>query len=157
MNTCIALVTTRKNQLSMFDYFAKMRGYADEMASTGNAITNEEFVSYVLAGLDEDYNSIFTAVVARIDTVTSAELYTQLLSFEQHLTLQVASHGGPSSALVVSCDLIISPPLPSMPQDRSTIAGTSSTRSTSRTPALLQTYLSITPTSFDLSDIERGS
>jgi hypothetical protein len=141
----------------MFDYFAKMRGYADEMASTGNAITNEEFVSYVLAGLDEDYNSIFTAVVARIDTVTSAELYTQLLSFEQHLTLQVASHGGTSSALVVSCDLIISPPLPSMPQDRSTIAGTSSTRSTSRTPALLQTYLSITPTSFDLSDIERES
>jgi hypothetical protein len=76
VNTRIALTTTtRKNQLSIFDYFAKMWGYADEMASTGNTITNEEFVSYVLASLDEDYNSVFTAVVARIDTVTPADLY----------------------------------------------------------------------------------
>jgi hypothetical protein len=76
VSTHIALTTTRKNQLSISDYFAKMRGYSDEMASTGNAITDAEFISYVLAGLDEDYNSVFTAVVARIDTVTPAELYT---------------------------------------------------------------------------------
>jgi hypothetical protein len=103
VNTRIALATTRKNQLSISDYFAKMRGYSDEMASTGNAITDAEFISYVLAGLDEDYNSVFTAVVARIDTVTPAELYTQLLSFEQHLALQAAgSHAGSSSALAAS-------------------------------------------------------
>jgi hypothetical protein len=73
------------------------------MASTGNAITDAEFISYVLAGLDEDYNSVFTAVVARIDTVTPAELYTQLLSFEQHLALQAAgSHAVSSSALAAS-------------------------------------------------------
>jgi hypothetical protein len=88
VNTCIALATTRKNQLSISDYFAKMRSYADEMASAGAGLPDEELVSYILAGLDEDYNPVFTAIVARTDFVTPDDLYTQLLSFKQHLTLQ---------------------------------------------------------------------
>jgi hypothetical protein len=82
VNTRIALATTRKNQVSISDYFTKMRSYADEMASVGAAFTDEELVSYILAGLDEDYNPIFTAIVARTDFVTLGDLYTQLLSFE---------------------------------------------------------------------------
>jgi uncharacterized membrane protein YgcG len=103
VNTHIALTTTRKNQLSISDYFAKVRSYADEMASAGNALTDEELVSYILTGLDEDYNPVFTAIVARIDSVTSSDLYTQLLSFKQHLALQAGgSHGGVGSALAAS-------------------------------------------------------
>jgi hypothetical protein len=107
VNTHIALTTTRKNQLSISDYFAKVRSYADEMASAGNALTDEELVSYILTGLDEDYNPVFTAIVARIDSVTSSDLYTQLLSFKQHLALQAGgSHGGAGSALAASRVLV---------------------------------------------------
>jgi hypothetical protein len=103
VNTRIALATTRKNQLSISDYFTKMRSYADEMASAGTALTDEELVSYILAGLDEDYNPVFTAIVARTDSVTLGDLYTQLLSFEQHLALQAGgSRGGAGSALAAS-------------------------------------------------------
>jgi hypothetical protein len=103
VNTRIALATTRKNQLSISDYFTKMRSYADEMASAGTALTDEELVSYILAGLDEDYNPVFTAIVARTDSVTLGDLYTQLLSFEQHLALQAGgSCGGAGSALAAS-------------------------------------------------------
>jgi hypothetical protein len=105
MNTRIALAMTRKNQLSISDYFAKMWSYADEMASAGAALTDEELVSYILAGLDEDYNPFFTAIVACTDSVTPDDLYTQLLSFEQHLALQAGgSHGGAGSALAASRD-----------------------------------------------------
>jgi hypothetical protein len=86
MNTHIVLTMTRKNQLSVVDYFVKMRSYVDEMVYAGNALTDEECVSYILTGLDEDYNPVFTAIVAHIDSVTPTEVYTQLLSFEQHLT-----------------------------------------------------------------------
>jgi hypothetical protein len=103
VNMRIALTTMRKNKLSISDYFSKMRSYTDEMASAGNALTDEELVSYILTGFDENYNHVFTAIVTRIDSVTPNDLYTQLLSFEQHLALQArGSHGGAGSALAAS-------------------------------------------------------
>jgi hypothetical protein len=53
VNTRIALATTRKNKLSVTEYYSKMRSLADDMASTGTALRDDEFVSYILAGLDK--------------------------------------------------------------------------------------------------------
>jgi hypothetical protein len=49
MQTRIALATTKKGAQSMGEYFSKMRGHADELATTGSPIGDEEFVSYILA------------------------------------------------------------------------------------------------------------
>jgi hypothetical protein len=77
--------------------------YADELAAFGIALRDDELVAYLLAKLDEDYNSIFTAIVARTNTNTLSELYAQLLSFDQHTSLQGHSiSGGPSSAMSAS-------------------------------------------------------
>jgi hypothetical protein len=38
------------------EYYSKMCGYANEMAMYGNPLDDEEFVSYLLAGLDEDFD-----------------------------------------------------------------------------------------------------
>ena len=65
VNTRIALATTKKGNLSMAEYVAKMRSLADEIASAGKAIDDDELVSYILAGLDFDYNPIVSALVAR--------------------------------------------------------------------------------------------
>jgi hypothetical protein len=35
-----------------------MKGFADEMAAARKAREEDDFISYVLAGLDHDYNSI---------------------------------------------------------------------------------------------------
>jgi hypothetical protein len=59
----------------MSDYYDKMCHYADELAASGTALRDDELVSYLLAGLDEDYNSVFTAVVARADPITPSDLY----------------------------------------------------------------------------------
>jgi hypothetical protein len=87
VNTCIAVATTKKKNLSVSDYYAKMCNYADELAASGAALRDNELVAYLLTGLNEDYNLVSSAVVARIDTIKPTDLYAQLLSFEQHTTL----------------------------------------------------------------------
>jgi hypothetical protein len=66
----IALTTTKKNQLSVTDYYAKMTHYADELAVSGAPLHDDELVAYILAGLEDDYNPVFTAIIARVDSVS---------------------------------------------------------------------------------------
>jgi hypothetical protein len=103
VNTRIALATTKKLHLFVMDYYAKMCQYADELTATGTPLHDDELNTYILAGLGEDYNSVFTAVVAKTDPVTPCDLYSQLMSFEQHTSLQAyQSSGGSSSAMATT-------------------------------------------------------
>jgi hypothetical protein len=58
-------------------------------------------VVYLLVGLNEDYNAVFTAIMARAGPISPSELYVQLMSFEQHTSLQVTNTPG-SSPMVAS-------------------------------------------------------
>uniref|UniRef100_A0A0E0DCG4 Retrotransposon gag domain-containing protein n=1 Tax=Oryza meridionalis TaxID=40149 RepID=A0A0E0DCG4_9ORYZ len=58
INTRLALATTQKGNLSVAQYVNKMKGYADEMASAGRRLDDEELVSYILAGLDIEFNPV---------------------------------------------------------------------------------------------------
>lgn len=87
VNTRIALATMKKGNLSMAEYVGKMRSLADEITSTGKTIDDDELVSYILAGLDYDYNPIVTSLTARIEPLSVGEAYSQLLSFEQRMDL----------------------------------------------------------------------
>jgi hypothetical protein len=103
VNTRIALATTKKNQLTVSDYYTRMCQFTDDLATSGAPLRDGELVAYLLASFDEDFNPVFTAMVARVDPITPSELYAQLLSFEQHTNLQ-AYHpsSAPSSAMVTS-------------------------------------------------------
>jgi hypothetical protein len=57
---------------SISEYIGKMCAFADDMASTGKPLDDEDLVSYILARLDEDYNSVITPLVARPDTESVA-------------------------------------------------------------------------------------
>jgi hypothetical protein len=59
----------------------------DDLAASGAPLHDDELVAYLMAGLDEDFNAIFTTMVAWVDPVSPNELYAQLLSFEQHTNL----------------------------------------------------------------------
>jgi hypothetical protein len=65
-----------------------MKYLTDDMASAGKKHDDEELISYVLAGLDYEYNSLVSSIVARVEPITFGELYSQLLSFETRLQLQ---------------------------------------------------------------------
>jgi hypothetical protein len=99
----IALTMTKKLQLSVSDYYTKMWQYVDELAATGAPLHDDELITYLLVGLGEDYNPVFTTVVARTDPILPRELYAQLLSFEQHTSLQAHDiPGSPPSAMMAS-------------------------------------------------------
>lgn len=97
MNVQLALTTTKKGTMSITDYFAKMRGYADEMAASGKPLDNEELVAHVCNGLDSEYNPVVSALVTRVESISITELYAQLVSFETRLDLQQDGSGSSSS------------------------------------------------------------
>jgi hypothetical protein len=74
VNTCIALATTQKDNLSITEYVNKMRMLADEMVVAGKPLDDEEMVSYILAGLDLEYNYVVSVVVTRIKPISVTEL-----------------------------------------------------------------------------------
>jgi hypothetical protein len=46
------LATTRKGDQTTVVYYNKMKIFADEMAVVGKPLEDEDFISYVLVGLD---------------------------------------------------------------------------------------------------------
>jgi hypothetical protein len=73
--------------MSTVAYFSKMKGFANEMASAEKPLEDEDFIAYLLAGLDYDYNSFIENVSARSDPPTISDVYAQYLAAESHLDL----------------------------------------------------------------------
>jgi hypothetical protein len=108
VNTQIALATTKRNHLSITDYYSKMTHYANELAASGFPLRDDELVAYLLVGLDEEYNSVFTVVVARVNPISPSNWYAQLLNFKQHTHLQAPAASSISSSTMMasrSCGL----------------------------------------------------
>jgi hypothetical protein len=53
-----------------------MCAFANELTALGAPLCNDELVAYLLVGLDEDYNLVFIAIVARVDPIMPIELYS---------------------------------------------------------------------------------
>jgi hypothetical protein len=73
--------------MSITEYVNRMRTLGDEMAAAGTSIDDKELVSYILAGLDLEYNLVVSAVVSRVEPILVTELYGQLLSYESRQAL----------------------------------------------------------------------
>lgn len=87
INTRIALATTRKGSLSIAEYVTKMRALGEELASSGKRIEDDELLSYIFTGLNEDFNPVVTSLVTRIEPMSVGEAYAQLLSYVQRQLL----------------------------------------------------------------------
>jgi len=57
-NLKMLLSTTRKGGMTAAAYYAKMKTIRDELVATGKGPDDEEFISFVLNGLNFDYNSL---------------------------------------------------------------------------------------------------
>ena len=96
INTRMALSNTKKGNLSMAEYVGKMRALGEDLQNAGKTIDEDELISYIFAGLDEEYNPVITSLVTRVEPVSIGEAYAQLLSFEQRLELLRAGGDGHS-------------------------------------------------------------
>jgi hypothetical protein len=68
----MALSMVQKGNSTIVDYYAKMKTLVDELAFAGN----EKLVSYILAGLDIEFNPLVSAVTACVEPISLGELYT---------------------------------------------------------------------------------
>ncbi len=75
-NLRISLANSKKGSTTTAAYFSKMKGLADDLASAGKPIDDDELVSYILAGLDIDYNPLVSTVVGRSDPISLSDLYS---------------------------------------------------------------------------------
>ena len=81
INTRIALATAQKGSSSIADFFSKMKGLADEMASAGKKLDEEEVASYILWVLTS------STITARTEPITLGDLFMQPSTFEQRCAL----------------------------------------------------------------------
>jgi hypothetical protein len=94
--TRMALANTSRGTSTIAEYFGKMKSLAEELASVGKKLDDEELVSYILAGLDEPFDSVVSGVALRVEPITVGVLFTQLVSDEQQLDLRT---GGSNSSV----------------------------------------------------------
>lgn len=104
INTHMALATTQKRRSTITEYFAMVKALADDMVSTGKKLDDEDLASYMLSGLNIELSPVMSTVDARTKPISLGKLYTQLVGFEQRMSLlqggssgssaNMASHGG---------------------------------------------------------------
>ena len=70
-----------------------MRGLANMLASVRQSLQDEEFTTFVLNGLDDDYDNLVENVHGRDDPLPPRELYARLLGREQHFKASRVSPG----------------------------------------------------------------
>ena len=75
----------KKGSLTIYDYFLKMRDIADTIASTGQSISDDELLLYVLGGLGSEYDPVVVNLTSRQDLVSLQEAQFLLQSHEIRL------------------------------------------------------------------------
>ncbi|XP_073360533.1 uncharacterized protein [Aegilops tauschii subsp. strangulata] len=102
VNTRMALSTTKKGNSTIAEYLGRMKALGNEMAAIGTPLTDDDMVSYILAGLDFDYMSFVSSVCARTVPIKPNELYSQLISFESRFAMFEGNSSSHSSANAAS-------------------------------------------------------
>lgn len=97
ISTRMALATASKGTSSVAEYFTKMKGLADDLASAGKKLDDEDLVSFILTGLGDDFDSVVTAVSTRVEPISIPELYAQLVSYEQRRGLNIDANSTASA------------------------------------------------------------
>jgi hypothetical protein len=74
VNTRLTLATAQKGSSTVKEYVVKMQALGDEMAAAGRPLEDEELVEYILTGLDDEYDSVVSSILARSEPVSVSEL-----------------------------------------------------------------------------------
>ena len=88
MNIHYQLATLKKGDSSVADYFHKFTHLTDTLAAVDQPLPPHEALSFLLAGLSSDYDSLVTSVKTQVHPMSLEDLYGHMLSHE----LRLAQH-----------------------------------------------------------------
>nr|XP_044406255.1 uncharacterized protein DR_0269-like [Triticum aestivum] len=98
VNVRIALANLQEGNSNITEYVGKIRFLCDELVASGKKVDEEDVVSHILVGLDEEFDPVVSAMCSRVEPVTVPELYSQLLSFETRMNLRGGSSQSSANA-----------------------------------------------------------
>ncbi|KAK1630656.1 hypothetical protein QYE76_004971 [Lolium multiflorum] len=93
-----ALGDCQKLDETATSYYNKVKSLADTMASIGQPLTDSEFTSYIVNGLDEEYDGLVEVVNERPTPMMAHELYSRLLLTEQRVEARRTQRGHAGSS-----------------------------------------------------------
>ena len=74
-NLRMQLANCKKGGQTAPAYYAKVKAIRDELAAAGRPVPDEELVTFILAGLDLDYNPLVSSVLGRATPISLSDLY----------------------------------------------------------------------------------
>lgn len=75
MQIRLQLSTIQKKDMSVADYFNKVKQLADTLAAIRNPLEDEEIITYLLVGLDSKFGPLVTFVTMRTDAMSLSDIY----------------------------------------------------------------------------------
>lgn len=98
MQIHVQLANIKKRDSSIADYFIKVKNIADTLATAGKQLQDEEIISYLLAGLNADYDPVVASLTTRSDVISLSDAFAYILSYEQrvkqrNVALQLDNNG----------------------------------------------------------------
>jgi hypothetical protein len=84
MQIHMELATVQKKDLSIAEYFRKVKRLGDTLAAIGKKLEDDELIAYMLQGLGSEYDSLVTSITTCTDVYTISDVYAHMLSFEMH-------------------------------------------------------------------------
>lgn len=85
------LSSTSKDKMFAAAYYAKMCGYADEKSAARKPLDDQDLMSFIVTGLDSEYNPMVENNVGHANTVSLGDFYAQFLSAEVRSVVAVAA------------------------------------------------------------------
>lgn len=87
------LLKISKCNLSVNKFVLKLREIRDQLELDGYAQTKEDKLSYLIAGLDHDFESVVSTIAAKMqnEVVTIADAIALLLGYESWLASRISS------------------------------------------------------------------